>query len=192
MAIGLFGKDCKINMKNMKDSIDKNLEFKTFAFITLLGAWIWLIKYYLSIIPLSSNDYISFPIIIFSFIIFYPLFPLGMMLVYSSIYQVEDREEKIIEIEKQYNDKSKVFFGWWPIVITIAPAFLMFCLFKNSPAVLALVAISLCVFIIKITCFNKIFSWKDIKKHYKIFTKSFFLYLAFFIILILLLWFSNR
>lgn len=175
----------------MKDTIEKNLEFKTFAFVTLLGAWIWMIKYYLTLIPLLGNDYISFPIIIFSFIIFYPLFPLGMMLVYSSLYQIEDREEKIIEIEKKYIEKSKVFFGWWPIVIIIAPAFLMVCLFKNLPMVLVLIGITLCVFIIKISFFNKIFSWKDIKKYYKIFTKSFFLYLVFFIILVLLLWFSK-
>lgn len=176
----------------MKDSIDKNLEFKTFAFVTLLGSWLWLIKFYLSLIPLSGNDYISFPIIIFSFIIFYPLFPLGMMIVYSSLYQIEDREEKIIEINKKYTENAKAFFGWWPIVIMIAPAFLMVCIFKSSPMVLGLIAIASCVLIIKISFFNKIFSWKDIKSHYKIFTKSFFLYLAFFLALIMLLWFNNK
>jgi len=180
------------NEINKKDSIDKNLEFKTFAFITLLGSWIWLVKYYLSLIPLSGNDYISFPIIIFSFIIFYPLFPLGMMLVYSSLYQTEDGEDKIVEIENKYTENAKAFFGWWPIVIIIAPAFLMICLFKNLPTVLGLIAISLLVFIIKISFFNKIFSWREIIKHSKIFTKSFFLYLVFFIVLIALLWFSNK
>jgi hypothetical protein len=176
----------------MKDAIDKNLEFKMFSFVTLLGSWIWLINFYLSLIPLSSNDYISFPIIIFSFIIFYPLFPLGMMLIYSSLYQIEDRDEKIIEIKKKYSDNSKSFFGWWPIVITITPAFLMFCIFKDFPFFVGLIVVILAVFIIKTSFFNNIFSWKDIKKYYKVFVKSFFLYFAFFAALILFLWFSNR
>jgi hypothetical protein len=176
----------------MKDSISKNLEFKTFIFVTLLGAWIWLIKYYLSLIPLSGDGYLPIATIICSYIIFYPLIPLGMMLVYSSIYQIEDKKEKITEIEKSYKNNAVQFFSWWPINIIMAPAFLIIAIFRDWPIYLTVFMAFLFVFTIREIFFKKIYTWIDIKTHYATFSKSFFLYLIIFVSLIVLLVFSYK
>jgi hypothetical protein len=174
----------------MKDSIDKNLDFKLLIFITLLGAWIWLLKYYISLIPLNSKHDISFCVIVASYIIFYPLVRVGMMLIYSSLYQIEEREDKIKELENSYGKNAKAFFGWWPIVLTMAPIFLFIAILGDKFVITLIISI-LYIFLIKTCCFKKILTFKDIMNYYSIFSKSFFIHCFVFIIIVLTIYFSR-
>ncbi len=170
----------------MKDSIDKNLEFKSFIFVTLLGAWLWLLKYYISIPSVSGKKVIPLLIMSASYIIFYPLIPLGMMLIYSSIYQIEEKKEQIEELVEKYKNSAKAFFGWWPIVLLMSPIFILISIFPDRYAPYVIGIFLVYIFFIKKYLFGKILTFNDVHKYFKIFWKSFFFYLLLFLIIILL------
>lgn len=173
----------------MKDSIEKNLEFKTFLFVTLTGSWIWIINKYLSFIPLNNeNSLFSFLMVIFSHIVFYPALILAIMLVYSSVYQVEENEEKIKELKIKYKKYSVLFFKWWPATIIMAPALFIVSIMSSLPAFIVLIVAFILVFIIWRKFFKNIFLWKDVEGFYKKFIRSFFIYCLFFVFLIYFVW----
>jgi hypothetical protein len=177
------------DIKN-KDSISSNLEFKTFIFVTLLGGWFWLLNYYISIIPVNSKGFISFGLIITSYTLFYPMIRMGAMLVYSSIYQIENREETLEELKNEYAKHAKAFFGWWPVAIFIAPPFIFIGLISEKVGwAITSAIIILYIYFIKKYLFNKIYTFDDIINHYKIFKNSFFVYLVIFIIIIAVIYF---
>ncbi|HOZ53214.1 MAG TPA: hypothetical protein PK142_00875 [bacterium] len=165
----------------MKDSIEKNLEFKTFLFVTLTGSWIWIINNYLSLVPLNDkNSLFSFLMVVFSYIVFYPALILAIMLVYSSVYQAEEDEEKIKELEIRYKKYSILFFNWWPATIIMAPALFVVSIISSLQGLIVLIITFLLVLIVWRKFFKKIFTWKDIEGFYKKFLRSFFVYCFFF------------
>ncbi|MFZ2310454.1 MAG: hypothetical protein WAW11_02830 [Patescibacteria group bacterium] len=168
------------------DNIDKNLEFKTFIFITLLGGWLYLARTYLAMLPLKKNDVYSFTLVIASYIVFYPMLLLGLMLVYSAMYQIEENEEKIKELKDRYSINSKKFFEWWPSVFIMGPPFILISFLENIYTSIGLVIIFLLVFVIKKIFFGKLMSWTDVKNHYRKFSLPFFAYCFFCIALLIL------
>jgi hypothetical protein len=177
----------------MEDSISKNLEFKAFIFITLAGAWLWLIQSFSKILFVQGKDinalagfvfsYIIICGFLISYIIFYSLVNLGMMLLYSSVYQVEENLFKKSELETIYKKYAKVFFSWWPMALILILGLILLTIFCSKMEwyfVLPIFIIYSSV-IMKRT-FRKIYSICDLFKHLRGFGWSFFGYIFLFII----------
>lgn len=177
----------------MKDSVEKNLEFKTFLFVTLTGSWIWIINKYLTFVPLNNeNSVFSFLMVIFSYIVFYPALILAIMLVYSSVYQIEEDEEKVKELEVKYKKYSVLFFKWWPATIIMSPALFIVSIMSSLPVLIVFTVALLLIFIIWKKFFKKIFTLKDVEGFYKKFFRLFFVYCLFFVFLIYSVWHFNN
>lgn len=164
----------------MEDSISKNLEFKTFIFITLLGVWLWILKNFISYIYNPSNDVKQFLLgyvficgFFVSFIIFYSLMNLGIMLMYSSVYQVEENEEKKMGLDLLYKKRAKNFFGWWPVALISIPGLIWITIIGEKIYWYYVVAIFIIYEFFAIRYFfKKIYSAKDLSKHLKPFGSS--------------------
>jgi hypothetical protein len=150
----------------MKDSIKEKIDFKFVLFITLLGSWLGILKYYI-VVGKQPGHPLSLCLIIISFFVFCPLVHIGLMLIYMSLFQVEEDEKIIKEIEGKYNKSSRTFFKWWPLALIVAPIWLVIAIFPESLKIVAVILILIyCVFIYK-KYFKDIFSLNDIEKYYK-------------------------
>jgi len=175
----------------MKDSIEENLAFKLTAYLGLLGAWLYLVNHYLSFIPLGPKSFIPWCVIVLSYVLFYPIVQLTMMLVYTSLYQVQVEKEKIEEIKSKYERHAKEFFNWWSIAILLAPAFIIISFFPDKYWYLIIIFSILCVFIIWFVCFKNIFALKDSIKYFQFFWKRLLIYTCFFAALVFALYNSR-
>lgn len=172
----------------MEDSIIKNLEFKTFIFITLLGTWLWILKNFILYIYNSSNDvkqfllgYIFICGFFVSFIIFYSLINLAMMLMYASVYQIEEHKEKLSGLEILYKERAKNFFGWWPIALISIPGLILITIAGDKIHwVYVVIIFAVYEFFAVRYFFKKIYSAKDLFRHLKPFGASFLGYLFLF------------
>ena len=164
----------------MKDTICKNLEFKTFTFVTLLGTWLWILKSFISYLYNPSNIIVQFLLgyvficgFFISFVIFYSLINLGMMLMYASVYQIEEHKEKLSGLETLYNKRSMNFFGWWPVALISIPGFIWIASIGEKMHWYYVVAIfAIYEFFAIRYFFKKIYSAKDLFKHLKPFGLS--------------------
>lgn len=167
----------------MKDSIDEKLELKFSIFVVLCGAWIYLMKYYLTLIPITGHSYWAWVVLFFSYVVFYPLWKLGFMLVYSSFYQITEKQQTAEELKKYYEIAAKDFWSWWGIMVFVLPVSLLVTLFKNVyvSVIIALVSSGILIFY----CFQKkFFSLGDVKNTSKKIFLSFVLYSIFFGIIV--------
>ena len=176
----------------MRDGIDKNLEFKTFTFVALLGAWFWMFKNFILYIDNSSEsilklllEYIFIFGLFISFVIFYSLINLGIMLMYSSIYQIEENREKVSMLETLYKVRARNFFGWWPVALISIPGIALTVIigekidwYYTLTIFLAYQALAVYYF------FKKMYSFKDLLNHFKPFGLSFFCYIIVFALVV--------
>lgn len=167
----------------MQDSIKENLSLKLTIFVALLGTWFYLIKYYLTLIPITVHSYWAFCILLVSYIIFYPLFQLGILLIYISLYQIEDKKNKINILKKIYNEKAILFWRWWAIALFFVPIFIILSLFKSF-IWLALLLVLMYILFFKFKIFNNIFTWNELKIFFEKGFYCFFIYILFFIVVI--------
>lgn len=163
----------------MNDSIDEKLELKFGMFVALLGAWFYLMKYYLTLIPITNHSYWAWVVLFFSYVVFYPLWKLGFMLVYSSFYQITEKPQIIEELKKYYTVAAKDFWSWWGIMVFVLPISLLVTLFKNIYINVIITLVS-AVFLIFYCYKKKFFSFDNVKgTAWKLFL-SFVLYIIFF------------
>lgn len=179
----------------MRDKIDKNLEFKTFTFVALLGAWLWVLKNFVLYINNSSGntlklllEYVFIFGLAISFVIFYSLINLGIMLMYSSIYQIEENREKVSTLETLYKARAKNFFGWWPVALISIPGIALVVIIGEkidwyyTLTVFLLYQASATYYF-----FKKMYSFKDLLNHFKPFGLWLFCYIIVFVLVVYLL-----
>lgn len=149
----------------MEDSISKNLNFKFIIFITLLGTWWGLLGYYTVISLESSKQVISLCLIIVSFFVFCPLVHITLMLIYTSLYQVSEKEKIKKELKNKYKKSSKIFFEWWALALVVAPILLIIAIFPEPVRIISFVSIIIYLIIMLRYYFNGIFIYEDVEKY---------------------------
>jgi len=107
------------------------------------------------------------------------------MLMYASVYQIEENKNKIFGLEILYKERAKNFFGWWPIALISIPGFIWIAIIGDKMHWYYVVSVFLLYEFFAIRYFFKnIYSAKDLFKHLKPFGLSLFGYIIFFALMV--------
>lgn len=151
----------------MKDSIDKNLEFKLTLFAGLFGVW-WWILHFASKFDLSKEvDFSTLSFIIISFFVFYPLLNLIEMLVYIFLYQRSSVADT--KLKEMYKKASNRFFSWLALLFLIIPLLIVIFIFAQTEIITAIVVSALYLIIVGLF-FVRFFKFRDFGENYLVFS----------------------
>lgn len=162
----------------MKDSIDKNLEFKLTLFAGLFGVWWWIVHFSSKFDLSKEIDLSTLSFIIISFFVFYPLINLIEMLVYIFLYQRSSVADK--KLKEMYKKASNRFFSWLALLFLILPLLIVIFIFAQTEIITTIV-ISVLYLIIVGLFFARFFKFRDFGENYWIFSAWVTVYVLIFI-----------
>lgn len=147
----------------MKDSIDKNLEFKLTLFAGLVGAWWWILRLASKFDLTKEDAFYSLSFVALSFLVFLPLAYLFLMLVLTFFSAANKSSAVKKRIKTEYEKVSKLFFNQLAWMFLILPIGIFLAVFFKTKTLFSVI-VSVLYLVLFIFLFFKVFPPKEWKK----------------------------